>query len=155
MRDFLLPLLGFTWIAAAPPVDNPLWERLLEKWGIAFVGIFLLWRLAKWTEKREAAAHKETVKREEKAQAERDERDEADKAERLALLARGNELNEKLLEVQTAHIAAQAKHSERLENLTRETKLSIDNSEAASRMLLRSMRRPCVKPFEFPEDKKD
>jgi hypothetical protein len=135
MRDILLPLFGLQWLFASTMTDlAPLWERLLEKWGIAFIGIALLAYLARWTAKREELARKE-----------RDKREAESAAERITLLQRNNQLQEESMK-------AQREHSLRLENLTKEVTKAVNDSGSGMRMLMRKMQRPCVAPFVHPDD---
>lgn len=151
MKDFLFPLLGFQFLATAISENNPLWERLLEKWGIGFIGIGLLYLLARWTASREAIVQKERQKREDlmaaehaRLEKERVDRETASAAERAELLKRNNELQLEMINNMNAHAA-------RLENLTKEGTRAINDSGAAMRMMVRKMKRPCVVPFELPE----
>lgn len=136
MRDFLLPLFGLNWFFAATtsPLENPLWERLLEKWGIAFIGIGLLFLFAKRTDR---LAKEEQDKR--------DKQEAATTAERNALLVRNNELQEE-------QIANQKEHARTLVKVIKDGNKVITDSESATRMLMRHMDRPCVRPFLRPEE---
>lgn len=103
MKDFIIfPLAAFSSLAIMPPTDASFWERVAEKWGIGFVGMALLFFLAKWTAKREA-----------KALLDRETRENAMNAERLDLLKRNNELQEQ-------HLAASQKHSTELKQIIRD-----------------------------------
>lgn len=102
MKDFLFPAAAFTSLAAVQQDAASFWERIAEKWGIGFVGLLLLYFLAKWTANREA-----------KALAERDKREDAINKERLDLLKRNNELQEQ-------HLAATQKHSTELKNIIKD-----------------------------------
>ena len=70
----------------------PLWERLLEKWGIGFIGLFLFGILAWWT-----------YRREERAQIKRDKIEVESQSERMRLLNENNELTKKLIENSITH----------------------------------------------------
>ncbi len=102
MKDFLFPAAAFTSFATIQGADAPFWERIAEKWGIGFVGLLLLYFLAKWTAKREATALLE-----------REKRENTMNAERLAALNRNNELQEQ-------HLAASQKHSIELKNIIKD-----------------------------------
>jgi Skp family chaperone for outer membrane proteins len=102
MKDFLFPAAAFTSLAVLQQETASFWERVAEKWGIGFVGMALLFFLAKWTAKREAAALLE-----------RDHREDAINKERLDLLKRNNELQEQ-------HLAASQKHSTELKNIIKD-----------------------------------
>jgi hypothetical protein len=133
MKDILAPLFGIPVILSAIPADSPLWEKLLEKWGIAFVMFILFWSFSKRQQRKDDDERKK-----------RDAIDAADKAERLALLAEIKDLNSNQLAAQAVHIAAQAVHASRLEQLTKETTRAITDAEAAHRMLTRKFKRPCI-----------
>lgn len=112
---------------------NPLWERLLEKWGIAMVMFLLFWSFTKHQQKKDDIA-----------QQKRDLADAADIAERLSLLSEIKDLNSQQLKAQSEHIAAQSVHALRLEQLTKDTTRAITDAEAAHRMLTRKFKRPCI-----------
>lgn len=151
MKDFIFPLFGLQFLAATSSEPNPLWEKLLEKWGIGFVGIGLLYLLARWTANREANALKERQKREDAVLASRDllekeraEREVASANERAELLKQNNML-------QTEMLTNLNLHAQRLEVLTKEGNRAIADNGAAMRMLVRKMKRPCITPFEPSE----
>ncbi len=134
-------------LIATVDATNPLWERLLEKWGIAFVMFLIFWLYAKRTTKREDEEQKKRDKAEAAAQAKRDAEEKADREERLLLLSRIAELTEQQLKMQREHITAQAKHSHDLKALQRDSTKAIQDAEAAHRMLTRRLIRPCVAPL--------
>lgn len=151
MKEFIFPFFGLQFYVAAISETNPLWERLLEKWGIGFIGIALLYFLAKWTGRREEANQKTQNAREDevrnaliKVDKERAERELASSQERAGLLARNNELQEE-------QIRNMAAHAVRLEQLTKDGTKAVTDTGAAMRMLIRKMQRPCVAPFTIPE----
>lgn len=153
MKDFIFPFFGFQFYVAAVSETNPLWERLLEKWGIGFIGIALLYFLARWTNKREEANQKKQNTREDevrnsliKVDKERAERELASSQERAGLLARNNELQEE-------QIRNMAAHATRSEQLARDSIKAVNDTGAAMRMLVRKMQRPCVAPFTMAEQK--
>lgn len=102
MKEFLFPAAAFTGLAAMQQESATFWERIAEKWGIGFVGLVLLYFLARWTAAREA-----------KALAERDRREDAINKERLALLQRNNELQEQ-------NIIDSRKHSTELKQIIKD-----------------------------------
>jgi len=102
MKEFFFPAAAFTSFAAIGPDSAALWERVVERWGIGAVGLVLLYFLAKWTAKRDAASL-----------AERQRREDALNKERLNLLKRNNELQE-------SQLAAQAKHAQTLERIVKD-----------------------------------
>lgn len=154
MKESLFPFFGLQfYVASTVGVDNPLWERLLEKWGIGFVGILLLYFLARWTAKREDEFREKRDQREEEARKaliefnrERTEREVSACSERRVLLARNNELQEQQLQTMSDHAS-------RLEQLTKDGTKAVNDTGASMRMLVRKMQRPCVAPFEFGEQK--
>lgn len=154
MKEFLLPFFGFQfYVAATVEANNPLWERLLEKWGIGFIGIGLLYFLAQWTAKRDEEFRKKQSEREEEVREsliavdrERSEREIASSAERAGLLARNNELQEQQLKTMS-------EHATRLEQLTKDGTKAVNDTGASMRMLVRKMQRPCVAPFTLEEQK--
>lgn len=102
MKEFLFPAAAFTGLAAIQQDAASFWERVAEKWGIGFVGLILLYFLARWTANREA-----------KALLERTQREDAINKERLDLLKRNNELQEQ-------HLEASRKHSTELKQIIRD-----------------------------------
>lgn len=70
----------------------PLWERLLEKWGIGFVGLLLFGLLAMWT-----------YRKEEKAALKREAKEQQYQEERVKLIAENNELTKKLITNAESH----------------------------------------------------
>lgn len=135
MRDLLLlTAAGVPTLFATVSQDNlNFWERILEKWGIGFIGLGLFLLLAWRTEKKA-----------EKEQLARDARDQQDVAERKALAERNNQLQEQQLAIQT-------EHARRLEQLVKDGNKSVDDHASALRMLIRKMKRPCVGPIEEEE----
>lgn len=133
MKDLILPLFAVQIPLAMAESEYSFWDRMAERWGIGLVGLVLVFFLARWSADREAKASKA-----------RDDREAASNAERLALLSRNNELQEQ-------QIAAQAKHAQKLEQLTKDgNKAQADNAEVI-RNLIRKMKRPCVAPWESPD----
>lgn len=99
MRDLLIiPAFAPVAYVAQTSIVNgetlPLWERLLEKWGIGFIGMALFGALAFWT-----------YRKEERDRLKREEREEASNAERIKLATANNELMTKLALSQVAHAA--------------------------------------------------
>lgn len=72
----------------------PLWERLLEKWGIGFIGMALFGALAYVT-----------YRKEERDRIKREEREEAVNAERVELAKTNNTLTMQLVTYQITHAA--------------------------------------------------
>lgn len=106
MKDYLLPAMiphALHLAQAFDPSTFPLWERLLEKWGIGAIGLGLFGVVAWWTYRREEEA---TVKRE--------KREEEARAERIALAKENNALSLQIIQ-------QSADHSRRLETLIRES----------------------------------
>lgn len=64
----------------------PLWERVLEKWGIGFIGLFLFGLLAIWT-----------YRKEEKAALKREVREQQYQDERVKLIGENNDLTKQLI----------------------------------------------------------
>lgn len=106
MKDYIL-------FAALPPIYHlaqtvdpnhfPLWERLLEKWGIGLIGMGLFGLLASWT-----------YRREEKAQERREKKEDQAQSERVQLAKENNELSLRIIQ-------QAAEHSSRLEELVRDS----------------------------------
>lgn len=99
MKDLLfIPAFApFAYIAQNSIVNGetlPLWERLLEKWGIGFIGMALFGTLAFWT-----------YRKEERDRLKREEREEQNNAERLALAKTNNDLTAQLITYQVTHAA--------------------------------------------------
>jgi Flp pilus assembly protein TadB len=88
-------------------------ERMLDKWGIAFVGLAFTVCLASWLARRETKAEARRQVREDKLEETRQEREEAASAERLAMQTEIRDLNRQQLEQAAAH-------AKKLEQLTRD-----------------------------------
>lgn len=87
MKDLLPPLVCISpAFANVSSNDLSLYERSMDRWGIALVSLVLLFLLAKWT-----------AKREEKLEAARVAKDTQDHAERVKLAEANNELTAKLV----------------------------------------------------------
>lgn len=99
MRDLLfIPAFAPVAYVAQQSIVNsetlPLWERLLEKWGIGFIGMALFAALAFWT-----------YRKEERDRLKREQREEESQKERIELLKENNELTTKLITTQALHAA--------------------------------------------------
>lgn len=78
-------------------------ERMLDKWGIAFVGLAFTVCLASWLARRENKAEVRRQIREDAAEQERAKRDTIANDERLAMQTEIRDLNQRQLDQQNGH----------------------------------------------------